>query len=72
MEVLMMNNLKELRTKRNISMTELSKLTGIPYRTLQDLELGNHSINNAKAINLYKIAKALGVKMESLLDRDDM
>ena len=71
MEGIYMNNLKELRTKRNMSIMDLSKITGIPYRTLQDIELGNVNINNTKAINVYKLAKALDVKMETLLDRDN-
>lgn len=70
MEGLLMSNLRDMRIKREISITDLSKITGIPYRTLQDIELGNISINNTKAINVYKIAKALGVKMESLIERE--
>ena len=64
--------LKELRIKRELSLKTLSELTNIPYRTLQDIEHGKISINNTSSINLYKISKALGVKMESLIDLENL
>lgn len=37
-----MNKLKSLREQFNLTRNELCEMTNIPYRTLQDWELGNH------------------------------
>ena len=64
--------LKELRTKKGYSLVELSKITDIPYRTLQDLEYGKIDINKTASGRLYKLSKALGVKMETLIDKENL
>lgn len=54
----------------NIGMTKyrLAKLSGIPHATLSELCSGKTSIEKCSGETLYKIAKALNVSMESLLD----
>lgn len=53
---------------KGINPAQLSRITGLPYRTIQDYYYGNMSINRASAINVYKIAEALEVKMEDLIE----
>lgn len=54
--------LKELRTSKNISIPHLSELTGIPIRTLEDIQKrGDCLVSNA-----VKIAAALGVTLDAL------
>lgn len=67
-----MTKLREIREKQGLSIAELSKRTGIPYRTIQDLDTGALSINKSAAVNVYKISKVLRVKMESLIDTTDI
>ena len=62
--------MKELRLKKGLTQVELSKITDIPVRTIQDIECGKVNINNTASIRLYKLSKALGVKMESLIERE--
>lgn len=64
--------LKEIREKRNLSQSELAELSKINLRTLQDYEQGHKDINNAKAITLFKLSKALGCNMESILNLGDL
>ncbi len=53
----------------NIGMTKyrLAKLSGIPNATLSELCSGKTSIEKCTSETLYKIAKALNVSMEFLL-----
>ncbi len=54
----------------NMGMTKyrLAKLSGIPHATLSELCSGKTSIEKCSGETLYKIAKALNVSMESLLE----
>lgn len=63
-----MTNLRERRTNRGLSQSELAKLANVNYRTLQDYEQGSKDINRIAAITLYRIAKALDCKIEDLLE----
>lgn len=60
--------LKEIREKRNLSQAELSNLSGINLRTLQDYEQGHKNINNAKAITVFKLSKILNCSVEDILE----
>lgn len=53
-------NIKELRKKRNITQTELSKLTGLSQQHISLIEKNQISPNCA---TLEKIAKVLGYKL---------
>lgn len=63
-----MTNLKKYRERAGITQAELSLRTGVSLRTLQDYEQGSKPINKAAAITVYRIAKALGVNIEDLLE----
>lgn len=54
--------LKEIRTQKGITMPQLSVITGIPQRTLEDIQRrGDCLVSNA-----VKIAKALDVTLDEL------
>ena len=52
------------------SMTKyrLSKLSGIPYTTINDICSGKADIKKCSVDNVYRIAKALDVTVEELLE----
>lgn len=55
--------IKDYRKKAGISVPKMSELTGIPKRTIEDLEKrGDCLVSNA-----VKIAEVLGVKLDELL-----
>lgn len=55
--------IKQYRKKLGISVPKMSKLTGIPIRTIEDLEKrGDCLVSNA-----LKIANVLGLKLDDLL-----
>ncbi len=59
--------LKELRTKKNLSQTQLSILSGIPLRTIKAYEQGSVDISKAQAETLYSLAQTLGCTIEDLI-----
>lgn len=63
-------DLKSIRESRGLSQSQLAKACNVPVRTLQKYEIKELDINNCKAINIYKIAKALNCKMEDLIKID--
>lgn len=56
------------RTSINMRQTTLSKITGIPLKTIQGWEL--RGLNEAKAIKAVQIAKALKCTVEDLMEDD--
>ena len=63
-----MKNLKRYRTASGMSQAQLSNASGVSLRKIQGYEQGNLDINHGEAIGLYKLAKALGRRMEQLLE----
>lgn len=61
-------NLKIYRTKIGLSQKDLSKITGIPVRTIQQYEQRQKNINKAQAEYLLAFSKALCCRMEDLLE----
>ena len=54
--------LKEIRTVKGLSVPQLVEITGIPRRTIQDIEKrGDCLVSNA-----IKLADALGVTLDEL------
>ena len=47
---------------------KVAKLSGVPHATLNDLCSGKSRIEKCSAETLYRIAKALNVSMESLIE----
>ncbi len=61
-------NLKLLRQKAGISQHELSKLSGVPVRTIQQYEQRQKNINKAQADYLMAMAKVLCCEMKDLME----
>lgn len=61
-------SIQELLTKKNLSIYRLSKTCKVPYSTLSDIFNGKVLLINCSAETVYKLAHALGVSMEELLE----
>ena len=55
-------NLKKIRTERNLSVPQLAELSGVPRRTIQDLE----KRDDGRISTAIKLADALGVTLNQL------
>ena len=64
-----MNNLKKIRNENKLSQSQLAELSGVSLRMIQKYETGSRDINNASAITVYKLAQALKVNVEDLLNK---
>lgn len=62
-------NLKIKRRKAGISQSELSKLSGIPVRTIQQYEQKQKNINKAQTETLVQLSKVLCCQIEELLEK---
>jgi len=62
-----MTKLQQLRISNHMSQSELSKLSGVNYRTLQDFDQGRKSLANAKGEMLYRLSYALNCSIDDLL-----
>ena len=58
----------EIIAKNKISKYRLAKNSDIPYMTINDICNGKTNLAECNAKTVYKIAKALGVSMEELLE----
>lgn len=59
------NNLRLIRKRKGLTMTELANLCDIEYRQISDIELGK--INTTLA-TIYLIAEALEIPAKDLFD----
>lgn len=64
-----MKRLKEYRIKRELSQSELARITGLNLRMIQFYEQGKKNINHAHADSIFKLSKALSCNMEDLLEK---
>ncbi len=53
--------------QKNISIYRLSKDSGVPYATLNDICNGKTSLKKSSAETVYRIARALKINMEDIL-----
>lgn len=60
--------LTELMEEKKLSIYRLSKESGIPYTTLNDICNGKTSLEKCSAETVYKLARALDISMEELLE----
>ncbi len=58
-------SLREARKAAGVTQAELSRLAGVPRRTIQDWE--RFGCSQARAGELAKVARKLGVAVEALL-----
>ena len=54
--------------KKNLSIYQCSKLSGIPYSTLSDIINNKTTIEKCTAATAYNLARVLGVSVETLLN----
>ena len=60
--------INELMENKNITKYRLAKDSGIAYTTINDICSGKAQLEKCSAETIYRIAKALGVSMESLIE----
>ena len=62
-----MKNLQKIRKQVGLSQSQLAELSGVSLRMIQKYETGDRDINNASAITVLKLAQALKVNVEDLI-----
>ena len=60
--------INELLAKNNITPYRLSKISGVPHATLNDIISEKTKLDKCSAGTVYRLAQALNVSMEDLLD----
>lgn len=65
-----MTNLKRIRQENGLSQAALANASGVHLRMIQHYEQRFKDINKAEAITIYKLAQALNVAMEDLLETE--
>ena len=60
--------IKEYLNNKGLSIYKLAKLSDVPYTTVNDIIHGRTRIEKCLAETVYKLAKALGVTMEELVE----
>ncbi len=58
----------DIMTQKNITKYKLSKNSGVPYATVNDICNGKAKLHKCSAETIYKISKELGVSMENLIE----
>lgn len=66
-----MSNLKHFRERAGLSQNKLAKKADVNIRLIQTCEIGQRDINKVQGLTLYKLSKALDVKIEDLLELDN-
>lgn len=61
-------NLARYRKTRGLSQSQLANVSGLSLRSIQLYEQRQNDINNAQYNRLQALAKALGCKIEDLLE----
>lgn len=61
-------NINEMLSEKGITKYRLSKSSGVPYTTISDISSGKSRIEKCSGETLYRMAKALDVSMEELLE----
>ena len=61
-------NLKQFRSRYGYSQSELSRASGVSLRSIQMFEQRNKDINKAQSETVLRLSKALGCRMEDLLE----
>lgn len=60
--------INEQLEKQNLTKYRLSKESGIPQATVNDICSGKTDLDKCAAGTLYRLAKVLGVSIEDILD----
>ncbi len=62
-----MIKLKEIRAERNLSVPQLSELSGVSRRTIQDIE----KRGDCRMSTAYVLAEALGLTLNDLWENEE-
>ena len=62
------NSLKLARIRAGIYQKELATLSGVPVKTIGNLEQGRRNINRCRVDIVYRLASSLGCDMLDILD----
>ena len=65
-----MSNLQETRKRRGITQKALSEKSGVPLVMIQKYEAGIKNIKKAAAITVLKLAQALRVRVQDLIEEE--
>lgn len=65
-----LSKIKNARQAKGMTQKQLAEAASISLRTLQHYEQGSKDLNQAAAITVYRIAAALGVTVEDLIDTE--
>lgn len=65
-----MSKLQDARKTAGLSQSKLAEVAGISVRSLQEYEQGRKDVNGVRGITLYKLARALNVNIEDILEID--
>lgn len=68
MKMVMNMNINEILKQTGMTKYRLSKLSGVPHATLNDLCSGKSRIEKCSAETVYKLSKTLHVSMEVLIE----
>ena len=63
-------SLREWRRQRNLTQKELSQMSGVNFRSLQDYEQGHKKLTSASGDILLRLSTVLGCSAEDLLLSD--
>lgn len=66
-----MKNLKKMRQKAGLTQKELAEKAGVSKRMIEQYEQGIKDINEAGAIRVYYMAKALQCNVQDLLEIEE-
>ncbi len=67
-----MNNLQKIRKERGLTRKALSVISGIPEKSLENLEYGRRAIDGTKLDTLCSLAIALDVSIYDLLESENL
>ena len=67
-----MNNLQKIRKERGLTRKALSVISGIPEKSLENLEDGRRAIDGTKLDTLCSLAIALDVSIYDLLESENL
>lgn len=62
------SNLKMIRIKKGMKQAELAEASGVPLKCIGNYEQLRRDINHARVDIVYKLASALGCRIEELLE----
>lgn len=64
----MISMLETILRQKNMSLYQCAKLSGVPYTTVSEIARGKTTLSKCSAETVYKLSKALDVRMEKLIE----